>query len=78
MPVGDPTRYWINRSASMTEKKGADLKAVEAMLAQHDRRRIDKYDILKPGPVPRDQVAPLVDMYGRGLDELRNLLTLLS
>lgn len=77
MPVGDPTRYWINRTAEMTEKKGADLKAVKAMLARHAQKPVDKYDILKPGPVPRDQVPPLVAMYGRGLAELQELLALL-
>lgn len=77
MPVGDPTRYWVNRTAEMTEKKGADLKAVEAMIARHAKKPVDKYDILKPGPVPGHQVAPLVDMYSRGLQELQALLTLL-
>ena len=48
MPEGDPTQYWINRSADMVEKKGGDLKAVKAMLARHEQRPIDKYDILKP------------------------------
>ncbi len=76
-PVGDPTKYWINRTADMTEKKGADLKAVEAMLARNAQKPVDKYDILKPGPVAWDQVAPLVTMYGRGLGELQELLALL-
>ena len=52
-------------------------RSVEAMIARHHKKPVDKYDILKPGPVPSQQVAPLVDMYGRGLQELQALLALL-
>lgn len=73
-PHNDPTQYWLSPNGSLSETKAGDVRAVHVALARRAHRDVSVFDVLKPGPLPREHLAAFVALYNRGLDELNAML----
>lgn len=73
----DPTPYlWTNAAMPLTATTGADLMAVKIALDHFARRPPQLTDVLQSGPLPGmdDDLAAYVDVFRRGLIEMRAFL----
>lgn len=73
----DPTAYaQDDLSGPIGGQSGADLRALRIALHRYTRRPPTVRDILSAGPlpVPDDDIARYVEVYRRGVDELREFL----
>jgi hypothetical protein len=70
----DPTTYaWEDRTQGLSEGRGSDLRAVRIALERHAHATPGLPDVLASGPIPgtEDELDAYVDVFARGMEELR-------
>ncbi len=77
----DPTPYlWSDLRAPLSATRGADLRALRLALEQYSRRPPRLANLLAAGPLPGtpDERAAYLDMFRRGIEELRRFIDYFS
>lgn len=79
--VPDPTVYATeDLSRPLPGDRGSDLRAMRMALDRYEKAPPTLADVLVPGPLPGSDgdLAAYLDVFRRGLDEVRNLLSVSS
>jgi len=74
---GDKSVDIINLPPDYNAKKGHDLRAVKIALARLRNRPLNRvvFDVLDSGPIPPEELQNYVDVYRRGMEEVRTFIS---